>query len=224
MEERYPGYEAAHEKKTGPTYITRTKLAFFLKFKTPQAEREGKRKVRGSTYIVAHSLTFFLQQIESFLRNHKAAAKLKISPTVNAANAAVTDLILGSFTTPRPKKDLQPVQAFSKLYLPLYRDAIQAAWDEARQVNALTTKSYPSVGFRNGFLQTQLDSKPPEIHKEVQDFIVQEREAAIARYEQQMQDEGLLTAEEMKLDPNEQDSIIEARTRLRYDSLFVYLR
>ncbi len=70
---------------------------------------------------MAHSLTFFLQQIESFLRNHKAAAKLKISPTVNAANAAVTDLILGSFTTPRPKKDLQPVQAFSKLYLPLYR-------------------------------------------------------------------------------------------------------
>ncbi len=144
---------------------------------------------------------------------------------MNAANAAVTDLILGSFTVPRPKKDLQPVQAFSKLHLYEYQDAIQAAWDEARLKKGLTTKSRATIGFRNSFLQTQLDSQPPEIHKEVQDFIVQEHEAAIAKYEQQMQDEGLLTAEEMQLDPLEQDSIIQARTRLRYVfPLFVYLR
>ncbi len=61
----------------------------------------------------------------------------------------------------------------------------------------------------------QLNSKPPEVHQEVRNYIEQQHEIAIAKYEQQMQNEGLLTAEELNLPPLEQDTIIQARTRLR---------
>ncbi len=37
-----------------------------------------------------------------------------------------------------------------------------------------------------------------------------------------MHDEGLLTAEEMQLDPLEQDSIIQAHTRLRMSFLYLF--
>ncbi len=50
MEEQYPGYEAADERKGGVQFISRTKMSFFNKFQTPAADRPKKRKVRVFTY------------------------------------------------------------------------------------------------------------------------------------------------------------------------------
>ncbi len=93
-----------------------------------------------------------------------------------------------------------------------------------QQNKGVTKQTKPSIGFRNTFLQTQLNAQPPEIHKEVQDYILEQHDVAIANYKQQMQDEGLLTADELRLDLFEQDSIIQARSRLRYVFSLLYLR
>lgn len=159
------------------------------------------------------------------MRNRWAKMKAQLSPAMHAANAAVVKLVLAnSEPPPKPKQNLQPVQAFSKLKYPEYKPAIQAAWDEARQKEAGATKprsTTPPLAFRNAFMLAKLAIQPPEVHKLVADLIEEEHEIAMEKYSQKLRDDGLLTDGDLSLSQEDRDALVEARARIRFVPILI---
>lgn len=135
---------------------------------------------------------------------------------MKAANAAIAQLILGAIEQPRPPQKLQLVQAYTVKYLDKFRDELQAQWNVHQAAKGITkTITKPSLSFRNARMQARLDQESADVRLECELFRNTKHAEDMRAYEKKMLEDGLLVPDEFELDPDEQERLCVARSRMR---------